>query len=558
MKFFNLRQFVKFVSGCFLVLLFLGVLFWAGEQDPFSRNWFTLKTADHGSIRCVAVLPKPMRQYPVVIYAHGSGDSLLYDGNDLRQMAELGLATVSLEYNKTNEAIFDAQFEALLCYLGQQRWANTNAIAWVGFSLGANRMLDFALQHPKQQPQLLVQLSGAGVEEPTGKSEIPDTNSTPPTLNHQPLASLHCPALLVHGDQDGIFPVADIKQLASVLQTNGLSVELKIIPGIAHGMESERGVVFRSIGEYCLPHLAGRNAWQNYRSIAQWQAQAPPLWLFWLPAAVVAAGFLACRKAGASRSADKTHEYSTVIDNFLSLIRFGRVFRAAGRAPSTSGGTPDATLKRHEIALHWLAVILATWALAETAIHLVAPRFIVNDAVLSIARRFLVQPKEHADFENLAAQPIWHNQQLKTLLEHVELAGYNRKLINWQVDEKNYQDFVLSPVITGDTDEKLNWRRPLWEEFYPRIRHESSPEDAAKIVVRHLRERVTIAALPNLPHDVPAIWLRQITDESGFEIIYVAALRSVGVPARLNSQHQAEFWDGNKWDNSPRPSVVSW
>ncbi len=69
------------------------------------------------------------------------------DGNDLRQMAELGLAVVSLEYNQTNEAAFDAQFEALLRYLDQQKWANTNAIAWVGFSLGANRMLDFALQH---------------------------------------------------------------------------------------------------------------------------------------------------------------------------------------------------------------------------------------------------------------------------------------------------------------------------------------------------------------------------------------------------------------------------
>lgn len=44
-----------------------------------------------------------------------------------------------------------------------------------------------------------------------------------------------------------------------------------------------------------------------------------------------------------------------------------------------------------------------------------------------------------------------------------------------------------------------------------------------------------------------AIWLRQITDETGFEIIYVAVLRSIGVPARLDSNNHAEFWDGNKW-----------
>jgi predicted esterase len=512
MKFLNSCQSVKFVSGICLVLLFLGALFWAKEQDPFSRKWFTLKTADHDKFKCVAVLPKPMRQYPVIIYAHGSGGTLMNDGNDLRQTAELGLAAVSLEYNQINEAAFGSQFEALLRYLGRQKWANTNAIAWVGFSMGANRMLDFALQHPEQQLQLLVLLSGAGL--PEGQTD-------------SRLESLHCPVLLVHGEQDEIFPAADTKRLASLLQTKGLPAELKVIPGIPHGMEPERGVVFRSIGEYCRTHLAGKDAWQNYHSIAQWQADAPPLWLFWLPAATWAVGWFAwlrCRKAA---SPEKIK------------------------------------LKRHEIALRWLAVILGIWALTETAIHLVTPHFAVSDRTLSIARRFLIPPKKHGDFEFLAAQPIWHGQKLKTLLVHVELAGYNRELINWQVDETNYQDFVLSPAIEPSTlnsqlSTSLNWRRPLWEEFYPRIRHESSPDDAAKIVVRHLRERVTIAALPNLPHDVPAIWLRQITDEASFEIIYVAALRSVGVPTRLNSQHQAEFWDGTKWDNAPRPLVVSW
>jgi hypothetical protein len=98
----------------------------------------------------------------------------------------------------------------------------------------------------------------------------------------------------------------------------------------------------------------------------------------------------------------------------------------------------------------------------------------------------------------------------------------------------------------------------LWEEFYPRIRHESSTEDAAVIVVRHLRERVTIADIPNPPRDVPTIWLRQITDEAGFELIYVAALRSVGVPARLEANGRAEFWDGSQWSATPGPAVVSW
>jgi len=31
-----------------------------------------------------------------------------------------------------------------------------------------------------------------------------------------------------------------------------------------------------------------------------------------------------------------------------------------------------------------------------------------------------------------------------------------------------------------------------------------------------------------------------------------------GVPARLDSNHQAEFWDGSKWSSAPSPAVISW
>jgi len=297
-NFYVLCEFLRPFSGfvpLLVVLLFLGALFWAKEQDPVSRKWFTLETSGRSSVKCVAVLPKPMRQYPVIIFAHGSGEDLLKDGTMLRQMAEMGLTAVSWEYDKTNQVKFDAQFEAVLRYLGRQKWADTNAIAWVGFSLGANRMWDFALQHPEQQPRLLVQLSGAGIQEVAltpSLSHPMGEGGQRPGNRASLLTNLHCSVLLVHGEQDEVFPVTDTKRLASVLQTNGVPVELKIISGIPHGMESERGVVFRSIGEYCLTHLAGKDAWQNYRSISQWQAEAPPLWLFWLPAAAWAFGWL--------------------------------------------------------------------------------------------------------------------------------------------------------------------------------------------------------------------------------------------------------------------------
>jgi hypothetical protein len=205
--------------------------------------------------------------------------------------------------------------------------------------------------------------------------------------------------------------------------------------------------------------------------------------------------------------------------------------------------------------LRWLAAILAAAALAQTALHLVPPRLPISERTLAIARKHLVAPKERSDFEFLAAKPLWGGRRLKTLLEHVELANYNRELINWKLDERVYQEFVLSPEIDPTADGDLNWRRPLWENFYPRIRREQGPEEAAGIVVRFLRERVTIAEGNGLPATVAEVWQRQIANEHGFEAVYVAALRSVGIPARLGSRQRAEFWTGSAWEAAPRPLV---
>ena len=516
-----------------LSLLFLGALFWAKQQDPFSRIWFTV-IAGNQACKCVAVLPKPPGQHPVIIYLHGSGGSLMTDGFELRQMAELGLAVVSLEYEQTNATAFAPAFIALQHYLARQPWADTNAIAWVGFSLGANRLWDLALASPAP-PKLLVLISGRG-------------NDAPASSIQHPASSIHCPPLLlIHGGQDEVFPVADTERFAARLQSNGVPVELKLLPGLAHGLEPERGVVHRAIGEYCLPHLSGNtnrdSVWQNYHSIARWQAEAPALLWFWIPAA----GWVGCWIWRRWRRGTPT-EGSRPTGSGESPV--------GGSRPTSSG--PTDRLTRPEIVLRWLAAVLAIWAATETALHLVPPHFLVSDKTLALARRFSVPPKERPDFEALAGWPIWQRHKLQTLLDHVELAGYNRTLINWTLDNTNYQDYVLQPAITGRPDEQYNWRRPLWEEFYPRIRHESTPEDAACIVVRHLRERVTVLAQPGLSHAIPEIWLRQLTDAAGFQIIYVAALRSVGVPARLDSRQQAEFWTGSQWQPAPAPAIMTW
>ena len=208
------------------------------------------------------------------------------------------------------------------------------------------------------------------------------------------------------------------------------------------------------------------------------------------------------------------------------------------------------------------AAVLGTLAMADTALHLVPPQMQISPRTIQIARKYLLAPKWHRDFETLAELPLWQGQRLKTLLEHVNLANYTvNELVNWKVDDALYREFVLSPVIenplnrnlTPNPSTELNWRRELWENFYPRVRHENTTSDAAVIVVRFLRQRVTIA--PNHPKQpgVESMWYGHIVNLEDFEILYTATLRSVGVPARLNGKQEAEI--GQAANGKPRPGL---
>ena len=501
----------------FFALLFFGTLVWAHSRDPFRRTEFAVKTAAGTKVHGITVLPglasspRPSppkeargKRMPVVVYAHGSGGTWLTDGSDLRQFAELGMAAVGFDYDQTNSGAFDGEFAAVLDYVRQQSWADTNAIAWVGFSLGAQNTLRYLLKHPADKPQLYVRLSGGWI----------------PELDNSSLAAGHLslpPILLVHGENDSIFSVEEALRLEGLLRTNGTAVTLHVVPSHGHGIDSDQPVVFRLIAEYCKAKLTPSHPLPEF---------------------------------------PRLHPYPFLLCISLAFAWLG--FWLYLRRKSRPVPEPKIPLTKFEIGLRVTAAILATLAVADTALHLIPPQMQVSPCTLQIARKYLLAPKWHRDFETLAALPLWQGQRLKTLLEHVNLANYTiNELVNWKVEDALYRQFVLSPAIVSGEHE-LNWRRALWENFYPRIRHENTTEAAAEIVVRFLRQRVTIA--PNHPkqHGVESMWYGHIVNLEDFEILYTAALRSVGVPARLNRKQEAEFWTGSQWETAPRPLATTW
>jgi O-antigen ligase/dienelactone hydrolase len=495
----------------------LGAILWAKSRDPFERNEFTLTISGQTRMKGLMVLPKPVGPCPVVIYLHGLHESLSNDGVELRQLAELGLAAVGIEYDQTNQTTFDEQFIALHNYLDHQPWAISNATAWVGFSLGSQRTLSFVLRHPEIQPQLLVRLSGGWVNELNQEEQVPNGKMESPSTR----AALHStvplkfPVLLIHGAKDDVFPVEDAKRLADLLQARGVSVAARVFPGKNHGIDLDRPVVIRLIGEYCRSVLTPTKPLVGTAERWTW-----PLWVCLIPAMLPAGIWL--------------------------LARNRRSFAVSGQPKVARAG--------RERGLRWLAWIMTSFALADTVLHMFVPRLPVNEATLSVARKWLVPVQCREEFEYLATSSVLRSKRLGTLLDCAELANYNRRLVNWQVDDKIYREFVLSPEMDSSSIGEPGWRRPLWQSFYPRIRKEQSPEAAAEIVVRFLRERVTIASHLNLPQlGIESVWKHQITGENGFETIYVAALRSVGIGARLNTSGQAELWTGDRWQNAPRP-----
>jgi len=217
-----------------LILLILTAMIWATARQPVTFIDFSVNPKDVTRARAVAVVPKLLRPLPVVVYLHGSGDSLERSTRTLRQFAELGLAAVCMDYTQTNAASFPAQFEALLSWVASQEWADTNRVAWVGLSLGAQRMLSYACAHPEATPPFLIRLAGGRVQE----------------LETEP-RRLHGKVWIVHGEKDDVFRLSDAEEVARKLKAAGMLVEMTVLPGQSHSFGENRQLVFRLLSERC-------------------------------------------------------------------------------------------------------------------------------------------------------------------------------------------------------------------------------------------------------------------------------------------------------------------
>ena len=186
------------------------------------------------------------------------------------------------------------------------------------------------------------------------------------------------------------------------------------------------------------------------------------------------------------------------------------------------------------------------------------PRLATTPTTLKLVRRWVVRPELRADFDWLSRQPSMSGQKIGTLMDYLELSELQRNFIFPRMEDEMFRNYILSPQIGSGDSEGLHWRRELWESFYPGVRTASDPNVAAQAAVRLLRERVTTIPSGLESESVEAMWDSGAADREGFAKLLVAVLRSVGIPGRLSSAKQAEFWDGNVWTAAPQPLIAGW
>lgn len=288
-------------------------------------------------------------------------------------------------------------------------------------------------------------------------------------------------------------------------------------------------IILAAAAILCLGDLIWYLVWLNFKAVGldyQKFVDYWDWWGYWLPGVLLAGNLFLAR-------------------------RWWQVFRPAKPQEVR-------THTRTELVLQSAAIVLGCYAAGLTAVHLILPRLAVSDFSLSVADAFLVQEAWRKDFDFVVRNSVSRGKRLGAVLAHAELAHLQRRHFYQELDEPVYQEYVLSPVVDRLPLSELDWRRTLWENFYPRVRREHDPAQAARTVVRYLRERVGIDPAYAYRVGVETIWTQQMTDEAGFERVYVAALRSVGIAARMNEAGRTELWTGDAWHAAPRPVVASW
>lgn len=490
---------------CFVTLCLLCGLFWADRRDPFQRTEFGVELPSGGKLNGMAICPRVGERHPTAVYFRDPGASLESSGKALRLLAELGLAAFAFESSPIDDPSANREsITAVLDIVSKAPFASDEAVCWIGEGAAVAELLTLVQRKPESCPRLLALV---GVE-----SAHAHALASMAKMRSADLVSEFELLLLPHSLPSG-GESEEFEWSEEWFEAQGIPTRLTIAPDSQGGATE----IIRPIAEFCARVSGARRRALTHNPRKHWQ--------YWIPCLVAAILLVGCGRVGVGRPA--------------SAPRDGIGMKSGPRW------------------LGWLAATSAGIAIILSTVHLALPRMNASPAVLKQARGWLVGEGIRGDFEYLSGLPISGKTRVRTLLEHAELANYRGAFLYEELDRRTWQEHVLSPMVDGSYGHGLDWRRPLWLYFYPRVRNETNPLNAANTVVAFLRERVSIDAAAS-KSGILSCWDSQTASEQDWERLYLAALRSVTVAARMSAGGFAEIWTGTRWEAAPRPAMGAW
>ena len=195
---------------CLGVVCGIGGWMWLAREDRFQRVDFALGSSGGGRVKGVALLPRPVARHAVAVCLDGGGASGVEVTRELGQFAALGMAGVALDCGRMNQAVFDQALGGLHRYLAGQKWAQSNAVAWVGSGAAVERAVRFALEHQEVHP-----------------------------------------LLVVYGGVEGSVSARECERLAERGRSAGMRVDVLTLPSQPGTLGEDRSVAMRLIAEHC-------------------------------------------------------------------------------------------------------------------------------------------------------------------------------------------------------------------------------------------------------------------------------------------------------------------
>jgi hypothetical protein len=223
--------------------------------------------------------------------------------------------------------------------------------------------------------------------------------------------------------------------------------------------------------------------------------------------------------------------------------------------PSSAIQEP-ASHRRIRLTVWGVAIVTALFAVGQTTANLALGHYEATSANLAKAERRLLHSGLSRDWQWLLKSGMSAGTTVSEWIDTVELANLQRRQFYDELSEDLFRGFVLSPQVMSGWLLRGDLRRELWRYFAPRVRKESDVTKGAAIIAQELRIQVT--SNPNAAAVALLLaWQRGEAHPDEWEALYIAALRSAGVAARIGDNGRAQVWVEKAWQDAPRPLQAS-